>query len=383
MTSREWLPQQAAFESVRRGYSPEQVNEYLDRLEYDLRILTADRDSANHQLAELTSQFQAIQSDAEELRNQLDRTATAPASMAGLSERMQRMIRLAEEEASEIRARAQADSADQQADLEKRIADQIEQRRVFDAERERARGQLAQQVKDLTTEAIAESDRLRSEASHDAADIVAAAQAESERLVTQAREHYAQVTAKAQQVSADAAAERSRRDAEAHARRKEVEDDFGIAITARRTQAHQYVAEQEHESRLQAQELINSATAEAERLVAEATAEAQRRVAYAAAESHRRVTEADQAVDRLVEMRNHVLAQLAGLAPIIAQVQDAAQDANELLTANPEEAVKPTGADFDPEVAKLDFEPSSNEDDQDQLLSPSLTSANISGASSK
>src|ERR1700712_3733527 len=104
MTSREWLPQQAAFEFVRRGYSPEQVNEYLDRLEYDLRILTADRDSANHRLAELTAQFQAAQSESDELRNQLDRTLLAPVSMSGLSERIQRMIRLAEEEASEIRA---------------------------------------------------------------------------------------------------------------------------------------------------------------------------------------------------------------------------------------------------------------------------------------
>src|SRR3954454_15456410 len=112
MTSREWLPQQVAFETVRRGYSPEQVNEYLDRLEYDMRILTADRDSANHRLSELTGQLQASQSEAEEFRRQLDRTALEPTSMAGLSERMQRMIRLAEDEALEIRTRARADASE-------------------------------------------------------------------------------------------------------------------------------------------------------------------------------------------------------------------------------------------------------------------------------
>ena len=360
MTSREWLPQQAAFEFVRRGYSPEQVNEYLDRLEYDLRILTADRDSANHRLSELTAQFQAAQSESDELRTQLDRTVMAPVSMSGLSERMQRMIRLAEEESSEIRARAQADIADQQADFDRRSADLNEQRRSFEAERERARGQLAQQVEDHTAAAVAEGDRVRGEANRDAANIIGSAQTEAQRLVSQAREYLAQTTAQAQQLSADAAAERSRLDSEAHARRKEIEEDFSIAITARRTQAHQYVAEQENESRQQAEELVAGAKAESERLIAEATAEAQRRVEFAAQESHRRVTEANAAVNQLVDMRNHVLGQLSGLTPIVAQIHQAAVWATESLEANPAEATKPSGDDFDPEIAQLDFEPASS-----------------------
>ncbi len=367
MTSREWLPQQAAFEFVRRGYSPEQVNEYLDRLEYDLRILTADRDTATHRLAEVSAQFQAAHSEADELRNQLDRTALTPTSMSGLSERMQRMIRLAEEEASEIRARAQADMADQQADLEKRIADQAEARRAFDNEREKARAQLAQHVKDLTDEAKHDSEQVRAQASHQAAGIIAAAQAEAQRLAIQSREHFERVTQETDEAAAAAAVERARLDTESHTRRTEVEEDFTIAITARRAQAHQYVAEQESESKQQAEELVAAATAEAQRLVADATAESQRlvdeatteaqlRVSLAAQESHRRVAEADAAVDQLVDLRYSVLTQVASLEPIIDQLHREVDHARATLAPRSDEATKPAGRDFPEQVGPLDFD---------------------------
>lgn len=355
MTSREWLPQQVAFETVRRGYSPEQVNEYLDRLEYDLRILTADRDSATHRLSETSSQLQAAQSDADELRHQLDRTAMSTPTMSGLSERMQRMIRLAEEEASEIRARANADAAERQADTDQRAAELAEARRSFDAEREKARGQLAQQVEDITNEALTESERVRGTASHDAANIVGAAQAEAQRLITQATDYLDRTTEHAQALDAAAAAERHRLDTESATRRTEVEEDFTISITARRTQAHQYVAEQENESRQQAEELVANATAEAAAIVAAADAEAQRRVEAAAQESHRRVVEADEAVDHLVDLRHHVLSQLAGLRPFLSAIDEATARADDLLQARSDEATKPGGADFDPEVGTVDF----------------------------
>src|SRR3954468_19974440 len=108
MTSGDWLPAQAPFDVVRRGYAPDQVTAHLERLEYDLRITTANRDATTQRLNELAAQLAAAQAEADSLRNQLDRTALEPISMANLSDRMQRMIRLAGEEAGEIRARAEA-----------------------------------------------------------------------------------------------------------------------------------------------------------------------------------------------------------------------------------------------------------------------------------
>ena len=117
MTSGDWMPPQAPFDMVRRGYSPEQVTAHLERLEYDLRIATANRDATNVRLSELTSQLSAAQAEVDTLRTELDRAALEPVSMSGLSERMQRMIRLAEEEAGEIRARAEADRRNRAASL--------------------------------------------------------------------------------------------------------------------------------------------------------------------------------------------------------------------------------------------------------------------------
>jgi DivIVA domain-containing protein len=386
MTSREWLAPQAAFEFVRRGYSPEQVNEYLDRLEYDLRILTADRNAANQRISELTAQLQASQSEADEFRNQLDRTALAPVSMANLSERMQRMVRLAEEEAAEIRARAHADNADAVAALQNDRAELAERQRAFEVERERVRTELAQHVDDLVARATAEADRIRADAAEHASAVVAQAQADANQTVANAQSHSNRVIAEAQMLAEQAAEERHRLDAESQRQRAEVEEDFSIAIAARRSSAYQAITQQEEESRARAERLVGDAQAEATRLVTEAhaeadrlvtdatgrseriladatreayrrvgeaTAEAQRRVAWAAEDVHRRVVAAEHAVDTLFGMRQHVLGQLAGLQPWIDTIQEATHEASAALTEAPSEFGKPGGADFDPKVGTL------------------------------
>ncbi len=401
MTSGEWLPQQAVFDLVRRGYSPDQVNEHLDRLEYDLRILTADRDSATHRLGDLAAQMSAAQSEADELRGQLDRTALAPTSMAGLSDRMQRMIRLAEEEASEIRAKAKSDAADKQAQLDRIAAELDEQKALFETEREKGRSQLAQQVRDLIEETNQEGRQARELAAQEAAATIAAAQDEAtlqsrlagelresqdatslanrtaaeELSATQCRqsqEEAAAALAAAQEESdrlrTEATAEVARLQAESAEQRQAEEDDFDIAITARRTEAHQLVNEQEQTSRTEAERLIAEATTDAQRirheskhqadeLVAAATAEAYRRleaatnhanaiVAHATGESHRRVDEADTAVRTLVDIRSQVQHQLSIIVPHLDEIRRVTAAAPEMLHPLPEESDRPVAADF-------------------------------------
>src|SRR4051794_16213377 len=171
MTSGDWLPAQAPFDLVRRGYAPDQVTAHLERLEYDLRITTANRDATNQRLNELGAQLAAAQAEVDSLRTQLDRTALEPVSMANLSDRMQRVIRLAEEEGSEIRGGAESDADKLRGQWETSVAETTAARAAFDAERERTRKQLAEQVHGLIAEATAE-----------AADTTNAAQQEAARL---------------------------------------------------------------------------------------------------------------------------------------------------------------------------------------------------------
>ncbi|AZI57842.1 hypothetical protein EH165_06445 [Nakamurella antarctica] len=345
MTSGEWLPQQAAFELVRRGYSPEQVNQHLDRLEYDLRILAADRDSASQRLAELAAGMAAAQSEADEFRRQLDHTALAPTSMAGLSDRMQRMIRLAEEEATEIRTKARTETTDKQALLDRSVAELAQERAALEAEREKSRALLAEQVRDLLAETTAEGAKAREDAAQEAAAMIEAATEKADNLTqdathlrdrldaeslatrTQAMEDLAakcaadeeqaavtleRAQAQAQALISEATAEVERiqsegrelrrlLDSESAERRKEVEDDFEITISARRIEAHQLVAEQERYSTAEADRVVSEALASAEQITEESHARATELVATASATSAALVRNATNHADAIIE----------------------------------------------------------------------------------
>src|SRR5664279_4070527 len=187
MSSNEWLPAQVPFDLVRRGFAPDQVTAHLERLEYDLRIATANGDATNQRLSEVSAQLQTAQTEVDGLRGQLDNLAREPVSMTGLSNRMQRMIRLAEEEAAEIRARANAEADKVKAAAATVAAATTAEREAFDAERERTRRQLADQVRDLLAEATSEAETIRSTSARESSAALTAATTESDQLLTDAR----------------------------------------------------------------------------------------------------------------------------------------------------------------------------------------------------
>src|SRR3978361_349405 len=100
---RDLLPLGTGFDVVRRGYDRGQVAEDLDRVRAEL-LCPADRDAAVAQASELARALDRTRAHVEELRAQIDRLAAPPDSMEGLSERLQRMLRLAQDEAREMRS---------------------------------------------------------------------------------------------------------------------------------------------------------------------------------------------------------------------------------------------------------------------------------------
>jgi cell division septum initiation protein DivIVA len=389
MSSNEWLPAQIPFDLVRRGFAPDQVTAHLERLEYDLRIATANGDATNQRLSEVSSQLQAAQADAEDLRAQLDNLAREPVSMTGLSNRMQRMIRLAEEEAAEIRARANTDAEKVRNNAAAMAAATASEREVFDTERERTRRQLADQVRDLLSEATTEAENTRQSAAQESHAMVAAATAEAERLVggaaaesratlNAAREEAtstlaaarAEATAtltsaraeaehtltsareEAEALTNAANAERIRLDTESNDRRNAIDEDFEIAISARRAEAHQRLTEREEISVADAKQRVADATAEAERRVQEATEHSAELIRRAAAESHQRVAESDQAVQQLTALRSQVLDQLASLRDHLGQVDKLAASAPALLDPPETESGRPVTDDFPADPAR-------------------------------
>src|SRR6195952_6186688 len=108
---RDMLPMheaQHSFDVVLRGYDRRQVADTIERLEADFRIALADRDAAVTRSSDMSSQLSALHGEIESLRRKAA-TASAP-TFENISERIQHMLTLAEEEAAEIRNAAELDA---------------------------------------------------------------------------------------------------------------------------------------------------------------------------------------------------------------------------------------------------------------------------------
>src|SRR3982750_3752097 len=108
---RDMLPNheaQHSFDVVLRGYDRSQVADTIERLEADFRIALAPPDAPAARTTDLAAQLSAMHGEIESLRRKAA-TATAP-TFENISERIQHMLRLAEEEAAEIRRAAEPDA---------------------------------------------------------------------------------------------------------------------------------------------------------------------------------------------------------------------------------------------------------------------------------
>src|SRR3954469_6192995 len=109
-SDRDLVPLGTGFDVVKRGYDKAQVEDHLERLDADLKLLAADRDAAVSQANDLARQLEKARSEIDDLRGQVDRLSLPPTTLEGLSERLQRMLKLAQEEANETKARAEAEA---------------------------------------------------------------------------------------------------------------------------------------------------------------------------------------------------------------------------------------------------------------------------------
>src|SRR6478609_1081027 len=206
------------FAVVRRGYDRAQVDEQIDMLSTQLRTAVAARESATSEVDVLSRRLeatigdvQAARSDSaqrraevDKLRAQVAELSTIPHTVDGMSERLQQMVRIAQDEVNDMRQRATSSAAHVLA-LAQAEADELrerseKERHEFETEMEERRSAMlaelaaqeaarredagrilesaAQQARAQLAEAGAESQRVRAEARHE----VAVAQRELEEL---------------------------------------------------------------------------------------------------------------------------------------------------------------------------------------------------------
>ncbi len=264
---RDLLPMRSTFDIVRRGYDCAQVDYQLEQLRADLQIAVTDRDAGAAQAAELTRTLEAARGEIDELRAELTRLAAPPTSVEGMSERVVRMLRSAQNEAAEITAAATTAAAATRADAE-READELRTR---------------------YEQMIAEAQRRRS-----------AIEDEHERAIADARRQGEQIVAQAKQRAAQL-------DADSAARRRQVEEDFDITMSQRRRDMTRQLVQEEASSKAEAKRRIDEATDVARRLVTEADQTAVARVKEATRQVealrtvHRQITGQLQSVSSKLE----------------------------------------------------------------------------------
>jgi len=162
------VPLHEPFETALRGFNRRQVLEHLESLDGRVAIVAADRDAALAQVAELTKALNHLRSEsellvhlrreAEKATAEVERILTAPMAQAGA--RIQRILQLAEEEAAELKARAQAEIATEKARANQDIA---ELRARADDQISTLRASASREAKSLLEHAKRQCDQLESE----------------------------------------------------------------------------------------------------------------------------------------------------------------------------------------------------------------------------
>lgn len=125
------VPLHQPFDTALRGFHRRQVLEHLESLDGRIAIVAADRDAALAQVAELSKVLnhlcsesellEHLRREAETANSQVERMLASP--MAEASARIQRVMRLAEEEAAELKVRAEGEIAAERARTDQEIAE--------------------------------------------------------------------------------------------------------------------------------------------------------------------------------------------------------------------------------------------------------------------
>lgn len=268
------------FAIAMRGYDRDQVNEFYRSRDAEMRVIAADRDAATANAAELAQRLEDARDEIDDLRREVDHLSVPPTTAEGMSDRMSRMLRLASDEASDIRATAQAD-ADEMLSVARQEAEQLRNEATALAEQTRAEQEEARRELSNRRAAMESEHESTMQAARDEARrIVEAAKAEAEHL-----------------------------DQQAQINRDRIQEDFDTTMAARRDKAIALVNEMETNSTKEAKERVDNATAEAERI---------RQHSHSIATE--RITRSHELSEQIRQLRGRMLGQLDEIRQQLGEV---------------------------------------------------------------
>jgi hypothetical protein len=275
------------FAIVRRGFDRAQVEERLSKLlaERDnahtaRQNAVAERERISRELDVSRGETRAARAELAETRAEVDRLAgqvaelsTIPSTVDGMSDRLQQMVRVAQDEVNDMRARATRGAAQilgmAQAEADELRESSRAERRTFEAEQRSAQDELHGRLEESRTQLKA----LRDES--------------------------------------DGA--RARLDAEIAERRAHDEQALAGELADRREIMLADLATQERRQREEAQRIVDAASARARALVAEAAADTDR----TRSQTREQVVRANEELEQLRALQHQVAEQLSGVRSLL------------------------------------------------------------------
>ena len=275
------------FTVVRRGFDRAQVEERLGKLLAERDAAHAARQSAVADLERLSRELDVSRGEtraartelaesramAERLSSQVAELSIIPSTVDGMSDRLQQMVRVAQDEVNDMRARATRGAAQilsmAQAEADELLDNSRQERRQFEAEQHQSQDEL----------------RVRLE--------------ESRTRLAQMRE--------------EADGQRARLDAELADRRAREEQALVSDIAERRDVLMTELGAQERRQREEAQRIVDGASAQARAVLAEAAAEGER----SRSQLRDQVTRAQEELDQLRALQHQVAEQLTGVRSLL------------------------------------------------------------------
>ena len=275
------------FAIVRRGFDRAQVEDRLSKLlserdgaHTDRQNAIAERERVSRELDVSRGETRAARSELSETRAEVDRLAgqvaelsTIPNTVDGMSDRLQQMVRVAQDEVNDMRARATRGAAQilgmAQAEADELRESARQERRTFDADQRTAQDELHGRLEETRTQLAA----LREEAD----------------------------------------GQRAHLDAELADRRARDEQTLAAELADRREVMLADLASQEKRQREEAQRIVDAASARARALVADAAAETDRSRSHA----REQVIRANEELEQLRALQHQVAEQLAGVRSLL------------------------------------------------------------------
>lgn len=175
-----------SFDVVMRGYSRQQVNEYVNRSRERIRDL-------EERLARAMHDIERARDEAADASQRLEHSEP---TYEDLGERLGQILKLAEEEAETKRANATSEAEATRADA----ATEAERVRAeAEAETERVRADAASEAEQLRASVSTEAEQLRADAAAEADQLRANSRQEAERLVNEAQDQAQEIEERTQE----------------------------------------------------------------------------------------------------------------------------------------------------------------------------------------